>query len=461
MIKIFLISFFTILVVLLFSCTENASKNTLTFNKDIAVIIHKNCSPCHRKGEAGPFELITYKDVKRKSKTIAKVVAAGIMPPWPADPEYRHYAGEKILTAAEKNSILDWIRNDAPEGDPSHPPTLPVFNDQSQFGKPDMVISMEHPYIIKGDNTDRFMVMKIPFELEQDTFLRMVEYIPGNRKLAHHVNGHIIQYDEKSKKNIYEGPRYVNREQAGTLDSCYKYLKLLNDDGSYPLLTPSVFNYLPGVIPQQYPAGIGGYRIKKKGAVLMRDIHYGPTPVEQQDLSRINLFFAAAAPERPFMETQLGTLGISEIVPPLLIPADTVMKFITRAVIRNDISLVTINPHMHLLGKSFLSYAVLPSGDTIPLVRIKNWDFRWQYFYTFKKIIAIPAGSIIIAEGVFDNTSKNPNNPFSPPREITGIGGSMKTTDEMFQLILTFLPYRTGDENISLENLPPSPQGLP
>ncbi len=152
------------------------------------------------------------------------------------------------------------------------------------------------------------------------------------------------------------------------------------------------------------------------------------------------------------METQLGTLGISEIVPPLLIPPDTVMKFITRAVIHQDISLVTINPHMHLLGKSFLAYAITGKGDTIPLVRIKNWDFRWQYFYTFKNILRIPGGSVIVAEGVFDNTKNNPNNPFSPPREITGLGGSMRTTDEMFQLILTFLPYEPGDERISLEN---------
>ncbi|HMT28556.1 MAG TPA: hypothetical protein PKD91_04680, partial [Bacteroidia bacterium] len=286
-------------------------------------------------------------------------------------------------------------------------------------------------------------------------------YVPGNRQLSHHVNGHIIQYDENLKKNVFEGPRSIDRENAGTLDSCYKFLKLLNDNGTYPLLTPSVFNYLPGVIPQIYPEGLGGYRIKKKGAILMRDLHYGPSPKVQEDQSYVNLFFDSIPPKRPFMETQLGTLGISEIVPPLLIPPDTVMKFVTRAVIYHDISLVTVNPHMHLLGKSFLAYAIIPNGDTIPLVRINNWDFRWQYFYTFRNMIRIPGGSVICAEGVFDNTVNNPNNPFSPPREITGLGGSMRTTDEMFQLILTFLPYQEGDENISLENISPGMTGMP
>ncbi len=441
-------------------CDNNDEKD-ITFTGHIAPILYTNCTSCHRPGEAGPFTLITYTDVRKKAKTIVRVTQSGIMPPWPADAEYQQYVGQKVLSEEEKELIKKWYDQGCKEGDADLLPPLPDFPDGSQLGKPDRVIIMEEPYSIAGDNKDRFMVIKIPYELEKDTFLRMVEYVPGNRKLSHHVNGHIIQYSDHEKANVFTGPRFVNREEAGTLDSSYRYLQLLNDDGSYPLLTPSVFNYLPGVIPQIYPEGIGGYRLKKKGAILMRDLHYGPSPVQQEDKAKVNLFFSKEPPKRPFMETQLGTLGISEIVPPLLIPADTVMKFVTRAVIHNDISLVTINPHMHLLGKSFLAYAITRDNDTIPLVRIKNWDFRWQYFYTFKTILRIPAGSVIVAEGVFDNTKNNPNNPFSPPREITGLGGSMKTTDEMFQLILTFLPYQAGDEKISLENVSPLEGGLP
>jgi hypothetical protein len=110
---------------------------------------------------------------------------------------------------------------------------------------------------------------------------------------------------------------------------------------------------------------------------------------------------------------------------------------------------------MHLIGKSFLAYAIKPSGDTIPLIRINNWDFRWQYFYQFKTLLKLSRGTIIYVEGVYDNTASNPNNPFSPPKEIREREGSMKTTDEMFQLIITYVPYQVGDENISLENITP------
>ena len=94
--------------------------------------------------------------------------------------------------------------------------------------------------------------------------------------------------------------------------------------------------------------------------------------------------------------------------------------------------------------------------DTIPLIKIDNWNFRWQYFYTFKKMLKIPAGSKIIVEATYDNTIQNPDNPFSPPQTVAerknlNGKGSMKTSNEMLQFIINYLPYQQGDENISLD----------
>ena len=191
--------------------------------------------------------------------------------------------------------------------------------------------------------------------------------------------------------------------------------------------------------------------MKKQGALLLNDLHYGPYAKDTFDQSRFNFFFTKTPPKRPTMEIQMGTLGISDIVPPLVIPPDTIMTFTTRAVIQNDISLLTINPHMHLLGKSFLAYAVTNENDTIPLVKIPEWDFRWQYYYTFPKMLKIPQGSMIIVKGTFDNTENNLFNPFDPPQVVAERNGSMRTTDEMLQFIITYVPYQIGDEEISLD----------
>jgi hypothetical protein len=446
---VFLLSAALILGAALSRCGER--RENPTYSEHIAPILHKNCISCHRPGGVAPFPLLTYRDAAKRSKTIRLVTGARIMPPWPADPSYSHFVGEKVLSDEEIRLIQEWVDNGAPVGDSSRIPAPPVFPVGSQLGRPDLVLKMKKPLPIPGDNTDRFMVVKLPFELPADTFIRAIEVVPGNRKLVHHVNGHMIQYDSGAKANVHEGDETAD-SQVQTFQEAYKKMGILNDDGSYPLLTPSVTNYLPGVIATVYPREVGGYRVKKKGAILLNEIHYGPTPVNDSDQTSVNIFFSSTPPRRPTREIQLGTLGVSDVIPPLVVPPDSIKLFRTEGKILGDVSLLTVNPHMHLLGKSFLAYALKPNGDTIPLIRIRKWDFRWQYFYTFKRPVHLPAGTVIKVEGLFDNTRDNPANPFNPPREIRERNGSMRTTDEMFQFIMTFLPYEPGDENIDLEN---------
>ncbi len=441
-----------ILIAVTASCNHEKNKNSArpTFSENIAPVIYKNCTPCHRPGSAAPFDLITYNDVKKRAKTVLLTVESRLMPPWPADVNYSHFRDEKVLSDEEIQLIKTWVEDDFPEGDPSKTPSTPSFPDHSNFGKPDFVLTMKEPYRITGNNKDNFVMMKIPYELPQDTFIKAIEIIPGNTKVVHHINAHLVQYNDGAKKDLTKGERFVDTEVYDKLQSFQK-LDLQNDDGSYPLLTPSVTNYLPGVETAFYPNGIGGYKVKKKGILLLDNIHYGPSPIDTSDNTSFNIFYSISPPSRPTHEFILGTSGISKVEPVLSIQPNTVQTFRTRYTVPEDLSLLTINPHMHLLGKSFLAYAVKPNGDTIPLIRINRWDFRWQYFYTFKNVLKIPKGTTIYVEGVYDNTENNPLNPFHPPQVVTERNGSMRTTDEMFQLIVTYMTYKEGDENVSLE----------
>lgn len=425
----------------------------VTFAEHIAPIIYKNCTKCHMPGEAGPFTLLSYGDVARRAKLIQYVTENRIMPPWPADPTYSHFANEMYLTNEEINLIKRWVEEGTVAGDTVNLKAPEIINTELNLGKPDLVVKV--PRIkIPGNNTDLFAVVKIPYEIPQDTFVRAIEFVCGNKKLVHHMNGHLVQYREGMKKNIRAGKDWVNQDQVNS-QHLHKELGILHDDGSYAPMTPSVSNYLPGARFSFYPQEIGGYTMSRKGAFYLNDMHFGPTPVEAYDSSYFKVYFSSKAPQRPVSEFQMGTLGITPVVPELIVPPNTVKTFKIQATMPDDISLVSIVPHMHLIGKKYLAYAVKPSGDTIPLIRIQNWDFRWQYFYMFKHLLKIPRGTTIYVEGVYDNTADNPNNPFSPPREIRERNGSMKTTDEMFQLIVTYVPYQAGDESISLENARP------
>ncbi|MDX1908981.1 MAG: cytochrome c [Bacteroidia bacterium] len=423
--------------------------DTVTFSADIAPVVYANCTPCHRPGSAGPFSLITYEDLARRARTIARVTRDRYMPPWPADPGYRHFVGERILTEREIALFQAWAAQGALPGDLAHAPPPPVYPEGSQLGKPDLVLRMPGQFPLPGDNRDRFFFMKIPYEIAQDTFIRAIEFVPGNTKAVHHMNANLIGYEPGAKQDVFAGDWYVNRDQV-LPQVAYPRMGLPNDDGSYPELTPMVCNYLPGVTPALYPEGIGGFRMKRKGAFLLNDIHYGPLPQDTFDQSYLNIFFAPAPPVRPTRDRMLGTIGISPVSPPLVIPPDTVMTCRTRWTVDEDISVLTLNPHMHLLGKSFKAWALPPGGDTIPLIRIPEWDFRWQYFYTLEYMLPLRKGTVIEVEGVFDNTADNPHNPNDPPRLVSDKSGSMRTTDEMLQFILTCVPYRPGDESIRL-----------
>lgn len=458
--------FLTVLCIalFLFSCSGEEKKEepaladaiaAVTYSEHIAPILYKKCTSCHRPGEAGPFNLLTYNDAVIAANKIRSTIETHFMPPWPADPSYTHFIGERVLSSEEIDLIKKWIEQGKQKGDTSQMPALPQYYTGSFFGKPDLVIKLQQPVFLKGNGTDNFLMIKFPYTLPHDTFARYIEFVPGQRKLVHHVNGHLVSYNENRKFDYYKGESILPDVQTNFKEVFGKMKLGYTDKGQpdFPLLTPNTVYYLPGYTPPVYPENIGGYVMKKNGAFLLKNIHYGPSMKDTWDSSCINVFFMKSPPQRPLKETQMGTFGVSPIEPALIIPPNEVKTFHTQLTVEQDLSILSVNPHMHLLGKTFLAYALTPQNDTIRLIKINKWDFRWQYYYTFPAMVKIPAGSVIHAYGTFDNTDKNPVNPYSPPREISqGEGNeSMQTTEEMFQFIFTYLLYQPGDEKISLE----------
>src|ERR1051326_7266263 len=56
-----------------------------TFTEHVAPIVLNVCATCHRPGEAAPFSLLTYEDVRKRGKLLATVTQSRYMPPWHAD----------------------------------------------------------------------------------------------------------------------------------------------------------------------------------------------------------------------------------------------------------------------------------------------------------------------------------------------------------------------------------------
>jgi len=426
-----------------FFCNQIVAQK-ITFSTHIAPIIQQKCAPCHRPGEAAPFSLLTYQDVAKRGTFIKDVVQSGYMPPWKPDNNYRTFHNDRSLSKEEKELIVKWIDSKMPEGSgkkSGKETSATVYIQGTQYHrKPDTVLKVSKPFFIKGDNEERFLVFKIPFDLTKEQNVEAVEFVSSNKKVIHHVN--FAVHPVENEVDIFQGADYV--DLSGSDRSQYdQYLPFKKKMDYYG-------GWIPGTSFESYPKDFG-WVMPRRGVILLT-IHYAPTGKDEEEMSGINFFFTKSPIKRKVDVISLGSAGVGEssIEPYFMIPADTTKAFNLKIVTPQDQSLLYVWPHMHLLGKTFKAYAVTPQGDTIKLVSIPSWDFKWQEIYRYKKLIKVPKGSILTIEALYDNTKENPNNPNHPPKMVFS-ANDMKTTDEMMTMLMVFLKYEEGDENLELD----------
>ena len=229
-----------------------------TFNKDIAPIMFNHCASCHRAGEIAPFELLTYKDVKKRATLIVDVTEDRFMPPWHAEKDYGTFHGERRLTDAQIAMIKQWVDAGCPEGDAKDLPPQPKFTDGWQLGEPDLIVKMTEAFEVPAEGRDVYRAFVLPLGLTEDKYVRAVEFRPGNRRVSHHA---LLFLDDSGKARELDerdpGPGY--RSFGG------------------PGFAPSggLGGWAPGNQPVELPDGVA--RSIKKGSDLVVQMHFHPT----------------------------------------------------------------------------------------------------------------------------------------------------------------------------------------
>jgi hypothetical protein len=424
--------------------TKFSYAQKLSFYKDIQPIIHSKCTPCHRPGEAAPFSLITYEDVSKRSSFIKKVISSNYMPPWKADDHYTAFVNNRSLTDAEKSAIITWVDQGASAGKANaaaERKLLALSQEGTSYGrKPDLQLKMKYAYKLKGDRNERFVVFKIPFELAEAANVEAIEFTSNNKKLIHHAN-FAIHPVENPAIDLYK-----------TIDSVDMNLSPYSYDQWLPYKKEMTYygGWIPGTSYESYPPDMG-WVMPKRGVVLLT-VHFSPVGKAEESISGVNFFFKKTPINRKVKVISLGSGGIGEedISPPLLLFANQVQTHTLRiANQREDITLLYAWPHMHYLGKEFTAFATR-DADTIPLVHIPAWDFRWQEIYKYRKPAILKQGDVVNVIGVFDNTENNPFNPNSPPKFVESLG-EMRSDQEMLTLLLIYVTYQPGDESLQYE----------
>ncbi len=401
---------------------------TPTWADNIAPIIYKNCTSCHHTGGVAPFSLMTYNQVSNSKSSIRNAVNSGHMPPWPPDQKYNALAYARTLSDADKKALIDWANADAPSGNLANAPVAPVYTDAPAIPNPDW--TQRIPKYTVSSNLDVYRCFPIRSNTTVDKFITGLECLPGNGTIVHHI---LIFADNSNKCLDLDAadpePGYTSFGGVGSNSATL------------------IGAWVPGSQPQIYPAGMG-VRLKA-GANIIMQIHYAPSSSGKTDSTMLRL----KTTTQPLREVYIAPIlnhSTTLTNGPLIIAANTT-KTINAAYTIDlaDATIISIAPHMHLIGKNIKAWALPPVGDTIKLIKIDNWDFHWQGFYLFKKAIKLPRGTKLQSSAFYDNTMNNPNQPNSPPKTVT-LGES--TTDEMMLIYFSFLAYQAGDENMVLEN---------
>jgi hypothetical protein len=391
-----------------------AGSGKVTFHRDVLPILQDRCQGCHRPGEAAPFSLMTYRQAVHWADDIKEYTRKRWMPPW--KPTAGHaFVGERKLSEREIATLAAWVDGGTPEGDPRHAPLPKKFPQGWQLGQPDLVLEPKEEMTLGATGPDLFRSFVFSPDLKEDRYVIAYEVRPGNPRVVHHTL-HFL--DDRGRGRRLEERERLRTKRPQEQDRGPGYSSRMGP-GFFPP-TGDLGGWAPGLRPYYFPEGVAF--LLPRGHDVVVQIHYHRSGRVEKDRTRVGLYFARKPVTKPIQGLVIPGLFLT-------IPAGAKDYRVRGSVwVAQDCHLVTITPHMHLLGKRIRITMTPPGGKPDTLLAIDDWDFNWQETFYFKKPVPAKAGTRFTVEGVFDNSADNPNNPSKPPRRVF-IGE--ETTNEM------------------------------
>jgi tetratricopeptide (TPR) repeat protein/mono/diheme cytochrome c family protein len=395
------------------------AENGPTFARDIAPVVYEKCAGCHRPGEAGPFPLLTYDDVRRRAQLIEVVTQSRYMPPWLPDPGHGDFEGVRSLSDEQIALISEWVAAGTPEGDPSETPPLPEWTEGWQLGEPDLVIRMPEAYNLPADGPDIFRSFAIPIPVSDRKYVKGFEFRPDNPKIVHHARM-LLDQTGRSRQHDADDPK------PGFGDSMFVD-EIFDPSGHW-------IGWTPGKQPALRSPDIAWPLAP--GTDLVLEMHMVPTGKPERIQSSFGFYFSDQKPTRTPFIVRFGSKTID--IP----PGEEHYVIEDRYVLPVGVEVLSVYPHAHYLATEMEGQAILPDGTKQPLLRISQWNFDWQDEYRYDKPPFLPKGAAIEMRFVYDNSADNPRNPNDPPVRITY---GWQTSEEMGDLWFQVVPRREED----------------
>ncbi len=388
------------------SAVAQDADTTPTFAKDIVPIFQRSCQTCHRPNSVAPMSFMTYQEVRPWARSIKNRVVLGEMPPYRYD---RHIGIQDLkddlrLSESEIETIVRWVDEGVPLGnraDLPEPLSFPDLNEwayEDDFGPPDLVIKTK-PYTLPAEGSDVWWRPIVPSGLTEDRCMRAVSVRTAEegRGVAHHANSQLLDYDEETNEWVE-----VERLSEYALG---KAGEVVPEDACRLLPADSMVRW----DVHYYPNGERVENDVIEMGVWLYPKGHQEKAKNKQDLKLYSLLMKGSELELPPHGTAM-TQGFHSFETPVRIDS--------------------FQPHGHfrLVGKT-LEIFDPKTGDLEMVSSVSDWTNDWHtsHIYADDAAPLVPAGSVLVITGYYDNTAANKQNP--DPNQWVGSGA--RSADEM------------------------------
>jgi len=380
---------------------------TITFTKDIAPVFQDKCEACHRTDSIAPMSLVTYEQARPWAKAIRERVIARQMPPWHIDKTVgiQKFKNDRSLTDEQIDMIVKWVDAGAPKGDVKDMPAPKQWPDESkwnfsdQFGQPDLVIKSPD-WTTPPVGLDAWYKPVVPTGLTEPRWVRAIEIRPASvkgRKVTHHALARLQQEEPNNAADDIPGVGGLFMEWA-----VGKQGEVMRPD-SGKLMLP--------------------------GSRIIFEMHYHSVGEQITDHVELGIYFYPKGQEPKYRQTLSALQSVAGGSRNIDIAPNSTFVSQNFIVMRQAGRVESYQPHMHLRGKAMSMEAILPTGQTIMLSHVNNFNFNWHNSYVYADSAAplLPRGTMLKITSWYDNTRANKNNP--DPDQWVGFGD--RTVDEM------------------------------
>ena len=391
----------------------------LTYYADTKPIIDAKCTPCHVQGGIAPFPLTKYSEIKPYLQLIQVDVKNDVMPPWTATKApLNHFQGDRRLSPVQKDTVLDWIKQGAPEGDADDEGKPLEERAPRELERVDLEMKSPVGYTPKIEPDDyRCFVMEWPHEATK--YVTGINIVPDVTSMVHHAIIYHVQPENaqaaRDRDAADEGPGYTCFGATGGVSAWLQ-------------------SYEPGGYAQGIPGDLG-FEIRP-GSVMILQVHYNTLNGIKEDQSKVEFT----------LEDSVARVGkVVLIMNPfwpaggMPIPANTpdvpyVYNGVSSSLMQDrSYGLYWVDLHMHKLGKNGRIGIIRKDKPTEieVLLDIPRWDFKWQETYMLEKPNVINPGDQLYVECHFDNTPANQYVIDGEPLAPRDVNWGDATTDEM------------------------------